>query len=76
MKWRLLAKKELSLTSAVKESVTTEAIAQEASLPLLQSTNMLQFEPVHQGTMIDDSEQDVAEEDVLQLRASPSVMGH
>lgn len=74
MKWRLLAKKELSLTSAVKE--TAEAIAQEASLPLLQSTNMLQFEPVHQGTMIDDGEQDVAEEDVLQLRASPSVMGH
>ncbi|XP_037558357.1 uncharacterized protein LOC119435692 [Dermacentor silvarum] len=72
VKRRLLAKKEVSFTSAVEEAVAAEAIAREASLPSFQTTNTSSFEPVHQGTTTgDDDEQDTAE-DVLRLRASPT----
>ncbi|XP_070395572.1 uncharacterized protein [Dermacentor albipictus] len=72
VKRRLLAKKEVSFTSAVEEAVAAEAIAREASLASFQTTNAPRFEPVRQGTTTgDDGEQDTAK-DVLRLRASPT----
>ncbi|KAL1422140.1 hypothetical protein MTO96_022403 [Rhipicephalus appendiculatus] len=71
VKRRLLAKKEMSLTSAVEETVAAGAITREGCFTSPQSTSALRVEPVQHGTTSDDNEQG-ASEDVLRLPAGPN----
>lgn len=71
VKRRLLAKKEVSLTSAVEEAVAAEAITREGSFTSPQSTSAPRVEPVHHGTTAGDDGEQGASEDVLRLRAGP-----
>lgn len=68
VKQRLLAKKEVTLASAVEEAIAAEVIDREACRDSRPSVSAPRIEPVHQGTSAGiDNEQDAAE-DVLRLR--------